>query len=273
MVTFANTGATGATFNAAAVNAQIAAEQGQPAQPTVTPVTVPAGKISFVVTPADKLQGESLKLREKGKEALGLTKNEQVCVLGAIPSLAGIAGKFQPEQIAAILETLASAVQFDLLRTSLSGAGGVPAGEFEVAGFIDADVVAAKLWGAYNPVTKGSRGTSSLLSADDVERLYSEELADHISSIARAKNPTLNKAQEAKAHTLYCTLLTKLFSKAAINMDDGQFNIIGKLVEACAAMLQDNESFASKIYVRLQAVITAQEEKAKKLAADTLDIL
>lgn len=232
-----------------------------------------AGKISFVVTPADKLQGESLKLREKGKEALGLTKNEQVCVLGTIPAITGIASKFQPEQIAAILESLASAVQFDLLRSSLSGASGVPAGEFEVEGFVDLDSVAAKLWDAYNPVTKGSRGASSLFSADDVERMYSEELADHISAIARAKNPAINKAQEAKAHTLYCTLLAKLFSKAAINMDDGTFNIIGKLVEACAAMLQDSESFASKIYARLQAVILAKEEKAKKLAADTLDIL
>lgn len=254
--------------------ASVAAVQAANNTPTApTAPTVQAGYISFITTPADKLKGESLKLREKGKLALGLTKEEQVCVLGDLPSMTGIATQFKPEQVSAILESLASALQFELLRASISGASSVPAESFAVAGFVDIETVASKLWDAYNPATKGTRGASSLFSADDVERLYSEELADHIASIARAKNPNLNKAQEAKAHTLYCTLLTKLFSKAAINMDDSAINIIGKLIEACADMLADSESFASKTYARLAAVITAKEERAKKLADENIDIL
>lgn len=264
------------TPNASLVAAVATVQAGETAhiEPTnaANAPSVAAGKISFIVTPADKLKGESLKLREKGKLALGLTKDEQVCVIGSVPSMAGIAGLFKPEQIAAIVESLAGALQFDLLRASIGGSA-VPSGEFDTAGFIDAETVAIKLWDSYNPATKGTRGASSLFSADDVERLYSEELADHIASIARAKNPNLNKAQEAKAHTLYCTLLAKLFSKAAINMDDSALNIIGKLIEACADMLQDSESFASKIYARIQAVVLAKEERAKKLADENLDIL
>lgn len=231
-----------------------------------------AGEIRYTICHADKITGVSMALRGKGKARLGLDEKQQVQVIGALPDMLQVLEILTPEQQKVIIKALADNTQLQILKDSLGDVSSVPTVNFPVAGYIDAETVAKELWQAYNPDAKATRASSGL-SADDVEKLYSEEILERIEAAALAKNPNIGKAQFAKAHALYMQLLTKLFAKSAINWLDEKFGeMIYKVAQTVEDDLQNPETFGARIVARLESVLKAQEERAAKLAKEAADI-
>lgn len=228
--------------------------------------------IRFMAVAADKVTGLSMGLRKAGKEKLGLGEKSQVQVIGELPNLAGIAGVLGVEKVQAIIEQLAKDVQFNQLKDSLDGLSSVPEQEFPVAGWLDMDTVAVRLWNEYNPDMQRSRA-SNAITAEEVEALYGEEILPKIDAAVLAKNPNVNKAQLAKAHALYMQHITKLFSKAAGNwLGEAQAEILLKILAALVADLDNPDSFASMIKARMEHVGKLQAERDAKLAKEQAEL-